>query len=404
MNRRGLLAGAGAAVLTAGSARAVEKPRWMSPQLPDGTRDEAVMEALPGKQGLIRLADRPPNYETPIDAFRTAITPNDEFFVRYHLAGIPPMAALESWSLNVGGEAADRQITLSLDDLEKNFEQVEVVAVCQCSGNRRGLSSPHVAGVEWGYGAMGAAAWRGPRLKDVLAKAGVKAGAVEVWLNGADGPVLPTTPDFRKSLPMDKALSDEVIIATSMNGQALPHLNGYPARVVVPGWTATYWMKHVNNIQISTKPLDNFWMQKAYRVPAGMFPVDHPFATQDNQTTWPITDMVVNSVVAGPAEGTRLSTRGFTVQGVAWDRGHGIKRVEVSLDSGKTWQDARLQKDLGPFAFRGFILPTGQIPAGDYVISSRATNNNGETQVEKLKFNPAGYHNNVPQQVAVTVA
>jgi hypothetical protein len=135
-----------------------------------------------------------------------------------------------------------------------------------------------------------------------------------------------------------------------------------------------------------------------------MFPVDHPFPTQDNQATWPITDMVVNSVVAGPVEGTRLTTRGFTVQGVAWDRGHGIRQVEVSLDGGKTWQDARLQHDLGRFAFRGFTFPTGQIPAGDYVISSRATNNNGETQVEKLKFNPAGYHNNVPQQVAVTVA
>ena len=404
MNRRGLIVGAGAAALAAGSARAAEKPRWMSPLLPDGTREMAVLEALPGKQKLIRLTERPPNYETPIDAFRTAVTPNEDFFVRYHLAGIPPMDDLGNWSLNVGGEAAERQITLSLDDLQKNFEQVEVVAVCQCSGNRRGLSSPHVAGVEWGYGAMGSAAWSGPRLKDVLARAGVKAGAVEVWLDGADGPVLPTTPDFLKSLPMDKALSDEVIIATTMNGQKLPHLNGYPARVVVPGWTATYWMKHVTSIQLSTKPLGNFWMQKAYRVPAGMFPVDRPFPTQDNQTAWPITDMVVNSVVAGPVEGTRLTTGGFTVQGVAWDRGHGIKLVEVSLDGGKTWQEANLHKDLGRFAFRAFTFATGRLPAGDYVVSSRATNNAGETQVDKLKFNPAGYHNNVPQQVVVTVA
>ena len=115
--------------------------------------------------------------------------------------------------------------------------------------------------MEWGYGAMGNAVWRGPRLKDVLAKAGVKAGAVEVWLDGADGPVLPTTPDFLKALPMDKAMADEVIIATTMNGQPLPHLNGYPARVVVPGWTATYWMKHVTSIQLSSKPLENFWVQ-----------------------------------------------------------------------------------------------------------------------------------------------
>jgi sulfite dehydrogenase len=404
MKRRQIFTGMGAAILASGPAGAVEKPRWMSPQLPDGTRDEATLEALPGKQKLIRLSGRPPNYEAPIETFRSAITPDDQFFVRYHLAGIPTMAELGKWSLAVGGDAAERQLTLSLDDLQKNFPQVEVTAVCQCSGNRRGLSQPHVAGVEWGYGAMGNAVWRGPRLKDVLAKAGVKAGALEVWLDGADGPVLPTTPDFHKSLPMDKAMADEVIIAMSMNGKPLPHLNGYPARVIVPGWTATYWMKHVTSIQLSTKALDSFWIQKAYRVPAGMFPVEHPFPSQDNNANWPITEMVVNSVVADPIAGSRQRAAGFAIEGVAWDRGHGIKQVEVSLDGGKSWKQATLGKDLGRFSFRAFTYNTGKIAAGNYVISSRATNNAGETQVDKLKFNPAGYHNNVPQQITVTVA
>ena len=268
MHRRQILTGLGGAALAAGSARAEEKPSWISPLLPDGTREEAVLEILPGKQKLIRLSDRPPNYEAPIETFRTAITPNDQFFIRYHLASIPSMSDLTKSFLTVGGEAAEREVVFGLNDL-RTLPQVEVAAVCQCSGNRRGLSSPHVAGVEWGYGAMGCATWRGPRLRDVLAKAGIKAGALEAWLDGADRPVLPTTPDFRKSLPMDKAMSDDVIIAVTMNGQPLPHLNGYPARVVVPGWTATYWMKHVASIQLSTKPLDSFWMQKAYRVPAG---------------------------------------------------------------------------------------------------------------------------------------
>lgn len=403
MKRRNIIAGMGAVALAGGSARA-EKPRWMSPLLPDGTREEATLKALPGKQKLICLTDRPPNYETPIEVFRTPITSNDLFFVRYHLAGVPSMAELGKWSLNVGGEATERQITLQLDDLHKGFEQVEITAVCQCSGNRRGLSKPHVAGVEWGYGAMGCATWRGPRLKDVLAKVGVKDGATEVWLDGADGPVLPTTPDFHKSLPLRKAMADEVIIATSMNGQPLPHLNGYPARLIVPGWTATYWMKHISSIQVGAKPLDSFWIQKAYRVPAGMFPVDHPFPTQDNASSWPITQMVVNSLVADPVDGDRRSRKGFTVQGVAWDRGHGIKQVEVSLDGGKTWKQATLGKDMGRYAFRAFSFATGQIPGGNYVISARATSNAGETQSETLKFNPAGYHNNVPQRIAVTVA
>ena len=398
-----MLTGLGGAALAAGSAHAVEKPFWMSPHLPDGTRSEATLETLPGKQPLIRLTDRPPNYESPIGTFRTAITPNDQFFVRYHLADIPRMSDLTKSFLTVGGDAANGETVFAVSDL-RNLPQVEIAAVCQCSGNRRGLSSPHVAGVEWGYGAMGCATWRGPRLRDVLAKAGVKPGVVEVWLDGADGPVLPTTPDFHKSLPLDKAMSDDVIVAIAMNGQTLPHLNGYPARVVVPGWTATYWMKHVSRIQLSTRPLDSFWMQKAYRVPAGMFPVDQPFPTQDNPSTWPITDIVVNSLVADPIDGTRHPELGFTVQGVAWDRGHGIKQVEVSLDGGKTWKQATLGNDIGRFAFRAFSLETGKIAAGNYMVSSRATNNAGETQVDTLKFNPAGYHNNVPQQIAVTVA
>jgi len=402
MNRRQILGGLGGAML-AGTARAADKPQWMSPLLPDGTRDEATLQALPGKQKLIMLTDRPPNYEAPIETFRNAITPDDQFFVRYHLAGIPSIAELAKWSLAVGGDAAERQATLSLADLHA-MRQVEVTEVCQCSGNRRGFSQPHVAGVEWSFGAMGNAVWRGPRLKDVLAKVGVKQGAVEVWLNGADGPVLPTTPDFMKALPIDKAMADEVIIATTMNGKELPHLNGYPARLVVPGWTATYWMKHIANIQLSSKPLENFWVKAAYRVPAGMFPVDRPFPTQDNQQNWPITEMVVNSLVAAPIADTRLHVSGFVIEGVAWDRGHGIKQVEVSLDGGKSWKTAILAKDLGPYSFRAFSFHTGKIEPGNYTLSSRATNNAGETQVEKLKFNPAGYHNNVPQQIPVTVA
>jgi DMSO/TMAO reductase YedYZ molybdopterin-dependent catalytic subunit len=376
----------------------------MSPQLPDGTRNEATLQTLSGKRTLICLSDRPPNYEATIETFKSAITPNDEFFVRYHLAGVPTLASLAKWSLTVGGEAAEREVTFRLADLAKSFHQYEVTAVCQCSGNRRGLSQPHVPGVEWGFGAMGAAVWRGPRLKDVLDKAGVKPEAVEVWLSGADSPVLPTTPPFQKSLPMDLAMADDVIIATSMNGKPLPHLNGFPARLVVPGWTATYWMKHIRAIHISPKPLDSFWIKTAYRVPAGMFPVDHQFSSQDTATSWPITEMVVNSLVADPVGGSRQRAAGFSVEGVAWDRGHGIKQVEVSLDGGASWKQAALGQDLGCFAFRSFRYRTGRIASGAYTISSRATSNAGETQAGTLKFNPAGYHNNVPQMIPVTVA
>jgi DMSO/TMAO reductase YedYZ molybdopterin-dependent catalytic subunit len=375
---------------------------WLSPDLPDGTRAEAHLAQPPGKQPLIQLSDRPPNFETPIQAFRTPITPNDQFFVRYHLANIPEAKDLDNWHLEIGGDAAERSVRLSQQDLN-DLPQTEVVAVCQCSGNRRGLVQPHVPGVQWGYGAMGCAVWHGPRLRDVLKSAGIKPEAVEIWFGGADGPVLPVTPEFRKSLPIGKALADETIIATTMNGGPLPLWNGFPARLIVPGWTSTYWMKHLNQITVSSKPSDSFWMKKAYRVPAGMFPVDKPFETQNDAATWPITEITVNSVIASPIGGEQVDRSGVTVRGVAWDNGSGIARVDVSLDGGNSWLQALLDRELGPFAFRTFSLDTGPLPRGTVELRARAANNARQTQPDVWKFNPAGYHNNVPQRLTVTV-
>src|SRR6202789_4111683 len=249
MRRRDIILGSGA--LLTNQAAAATFP-WLSPDLPDGTRGVAHWARVPDKQPLIQLTDRPPNLETPIQAFSTAITPNDQFYVRYHLAGIPEAKDLDNWSLEIDGDAAEKSVRLTAQDLN-DLPQTEIVAVCQCSGNRRGLITPHVPGVEWGYGAMGCATWHGPRLRDVLARAGVKPEAVEIWFNGVDQPVLPVTPPFHKSLPLSKALADETIIATSMNGGPLPLLNGFPARLIVTGWTSPYWMKHLSQLTTRAK-------------------------------------------------------------------------------------------------------------------------------------------------------
>jgi sulfite dehydrogenase len=399
MRRRDIILGSGA--LLTNQAAAATFP-WLSPDLPDGTRGVAHLARVADKQPLIQLSDRPPNLETPIQAFKTAVTPNDQFYVRYHLSGLPEARSLDNLSLAITGDAAEKTVTLTMQDLN-DLPQNELIAVCQCSGNRRGLVSPHVPGVQWGNGAMGCASWHGPKLRDVLARAGIKSNAVEVWFGGADEPELPVTPEFRKTLPMSKALADETMIATSMNNSPLPLLNGYPIRLIVPGWTSTYWMKHLNQITISSTPIDNFWVTKAYRVPAGMFPVEQPFLTQNNDTTWPITEIVVNSLIAAPIGGEQVERSGFTIRGVAWDRGAGIARVDISLDGGKSWQGALLDRELGRYAFRTFSLDTGAIPRGAMEIHVKATSNSHETQPDVLKANPAGYHNNVPQRINVTV-
>jgi len=252
---------------------------------------------------------------------------------------------------------------------------------------------------------MGNALWRGVRLKGVLAKAGLRKETIEVVLNGADGPVTDKTPDFIKSIPIWKALDDNTIVALRMNGQPLPHFNGSPARLVVPGWTATYWMKHLVSIDTVTKPFQGFWMKSAYRIPIGKFPVIERFLSQETDATTPITEMVVNSLTTMPVEGQRFDARQpVDVGGVSWDGGYGIRSVEVSTDGGETWHQASLGRDDGRFAFRPWSFRFTPEGPGMHRIIAKATNRVGQTQVDKLIFNPAGYHNNVIRPTTITVA
>ena len=407
ISRRAMIASGVAAL--AGSAplsrtvRAAERP-FLPPGLPGGVYDTATLEALPGKKPLIKLSDRPPNYETPLSYFTSEFTPNESFFVRYHLAGIPDEFDAAQWTLKVGGDGAGQHLELSLAELRSNFDAVEIAAVCQCSGNRRGFSEPHVAGVEWGLGAVGNAVWKGVRLKDVLNRANLRPETVEIVVNGADEPVLDGTPDFIKSIPIDKALDDNTLIAYAMNGAPLPHYNGFPIRLIVPGWTATYWMKHLDSIEAWTKPFAGFWMKSAYRIPTGKFPIVQHFLTQVTATNEPITEMVINSMITAPEEGHVMrAAETAEIRGLAWDGGYGISRVEVSTNGGETWREGVLAKDIGRFAFRGFLFPFSPPRAGTYQVMAKASNAIGQTQADKLIFNPAGYHNNVPRPLTINV-
>ncbi len=408
MTRRRVLEGAGAAIVFAGSELGMP-PVFaadpvgvaLSPGVPAGLDGAATMETLPGKKPLIKLSYRPPNYESPLHYFDTPITPNDRFYVRYHLSDIPSIDA-KTYKIAVGGDGAGGQAEITFDEL-KRFPAYEVVAVNQCSGNRRGLSKPHVAGVQWGYGAMGCARWRGARLKDLLDKVGLKKEAVEIAFNGADGPAFDKTPDFIKSLPVWKALDESTLVAYEMNGEPLPHFNGYPARLIVPGWTGTYWMKHLVTINALTKPQGGFWMNPAYRIPVGEFPLVARFITQESATNTPITEMVVNSLITSHADGAQVTVGKVVVRGLAWDGGYGIRAVEASTDGGQTWAATTLGDDLGRYGFRPWSFVLTAKP-GKNTVTVSATNKIGQTQTAALLFNPAGYHNNVMQSVTLHAA
>ena len=395
ITRRGMIAGMGGTLLVSdlGSRRGrAEAAEALAPEL----------VALPQKKPLIKQTFRPPNFETPFPDLRSEFTSNDVFFVRYHLANIPQVD-VATWRLRAGGESASRTHEWSLDDLRRGFERVSVAAINQCSGNRRGLFTPRVPGVQWQYGAMGNAIWTGVRLRDVLQKVGVRPDAVEVVFDGADAALLRGTPDFVKSLPVERALDENTLIAFEMNGQPLPHWNGAPARLVVPGWTATYWVKHLTEIRIIPKAYDGFWMQKAYRVPTSAFPGAR-FQSQERPDTTPITEILVNSLVTSHESGARL-TRGRRAElsGWAWDNGAGIAKVEVSQDGGRSWRDTTLGRDLGRFAWRGFNWPLDTTQAGPITVSVRATSRNGTRQADKLTPNPSGYHHNIIQTLRLEV-
>jgi len=248
---------------------------------------------------------------------------------------------------------------------------------------------------------MGNARWRGVPLKTVLDKAGVQQGAKQITFNGMDGPVSDKTPDFIKALDIDHARDGEVMLAYGMNGEDLPILNGFPLRLVVPGYYGTYWVKHLNEITVIDSVFDGFWMKSAYRIPDTACGCVEPGTAP--KATIPINRFTVRSFITNVTDGAKLKPGGTTLKGIAFDGGKGIKEVAVSLDGGKTWTPAKLGKDFGKYSFREWKLPV-RLAAGSFELKVRATNNAGDTQPAEPFWNPAGYLRNVIETVRVTAA
>jgi DMSO/TMAO reductase YedYZ molybdopterin-dependent catalytic subunit len=361
--------------------------------LPTGPRDRPVTTDFPQKVAMILQRSRPPLLETPFEVFdHGVLTPNDRFYVRWHWAVIPTEINVDTFRLAVRGHV-NSELSLSLQDV-LSLPRVEMAAVNQCSGNSRGFFEPRVPGGQWANGAMGNARWTGVRLKDVLDRAGVKAGAIQVRFNGMDEPVVPDAPDFMKSLAIDHARDGEVMIAFAVNGEPLPLLNGFPLRLVVPGWYATYWVKMLNDIEVLDRPDDNFWTKVAYRIPATPHANIRPGET--GISTVPINRMVPRSFITSLKPGDTVPAGARArVRGIAFGGDAGVARVDLSTDGGRTWGAAKLGRDEGKYGFRQweatFTLPT----RGDHTLMVRCTNSNGVSQPDEPNWNPSGFMRNV---------
>jgi DMSO/TMAO reductase YedYZ molybdopterin-dependent catalytic subunit len=388
------------------SAMLAAAPAWadnfVNLDLPGGPTQRALTTAFPQKGSMILQRSRPPLLETPWQVFDHGVfTPNDQFFVRWHWAVIPEQLDVAAFKLVVRGYV-NTALSLSLADLLA-MPRVELAAVNQCSGNSRGLFQPRVAGGQWQNGAMGNARWTGVRLRDVLDRAGVKAGTVAVRFNGMDEPVVADAPDFMKSLDVEHARNGEVMLAYLMNGQQLPLLNGFPLRLIVPGWYSTYWVKMLNDIEVLDAPDQNYWMATAYRIP------DTPFASvkpgETGFKTVPINRMLPRSFFTNTSNAATVKPdTSMPVRGIALGGDCGVAKVELSSDGGRSWRRTELGHDEGAYSFRQWSTQVNTPKSGTLTLNVRCTNAKGEVQPSSPNWNGGGFMRSVIERVELTVA
>jgi len=399
-SRRQFLAGVGGLGITGLMGASAWSGSDESVVFPFVNGNRNLVENFPQKGAMVLQRSRPPLLETPFEVFDQGIfTPNDRFYVRWHVANIPTVVDPGTFRLHVRGHVK-QPISFTLDDLVRKFKPIEIAAVNQCSGNSRGLFAPRVAGGQWANGAMGNALWRGVSLKALLDRAGVKPGALQVRFNGLDTGILPQTPDFMKSLDVDHALDGEVMIAYAMNGAPLPLLNGYPLRLVVPGWYATYWVKMLNDIEILDKPDDNFWMTRAYLIP------DTPQADiapgQQGVKLIPINRMVPRSFFTNVKDRAKFKVGDTTtVRGIAFGGDTGLAKVLFSADAGSHWQEAQLGPDHGKYSFRQWTVDFRPSSSGLQTLMVKASNTAGTSQPDRANWNGSGFMRNVVESVSV---
>jgi len=351
---------------------------------------------LAGEDAMIVRSARFFDLETPVEFLNTWLTPVPHFFVRNHMHE-PSELSAETWRLTVGGEV-EKPLTLTLHDLSK-LQTHSVVNTLECAGNGRSLHRPQVPGVQWGKGAVSTARFTGPRLRDVLQQAGVKSTGKHVMFRGLDE-VPGKVPPFIRSIPIEKALDSDTLVATHMNGAQLTKHHGFPARALVPGWIGAASCKWLTEIKILDSEFVGNFMSPGYRLP------NQPVKPGDSvkpEDTHPVTGLSVKSVISGPLDGASVKPGRVAAHGAAWAGEADIVKVEISLDDGATWSPATLGQEKSKYAWRLWSY-SWNAKRGDYTIKSRATDSQGRVQPSEAVWNPSGYLYNAIDEVKIHVA
>ena len=343
------------------------------------------------------VSDQPFCRETFLSSLDSWITPTERSFIRSHFP-VPPDLDASSWQLLVDG-AVQSSFGLAYDELTALSER-EVVATLECAGNSRSYVMPPAEGLQFRHGAVSNARWKGVSVSVLLQRAGIRETATEVLFEGADfgdeeegGRNLQL--GYARSLPLEKALHPDTIVAYEMNGLPLESAHGYPLRLIVPSWYGMASVKWLRRIQVLEHPYEGFFQMRRYVYinEGGMKGV-----------SWtPVTSLRVKSLITHPRHGEIIAPGQYTIRGLAWSGEGEIDAVEISIDGGNTWKKARLVNKSVPTAWRQWEFPWEGFQPGHFILKVRATDFAGNTQPATIRWNFRGYGNNGIHAIAVEV-
>jgi len=338
----------------------------------------------------LQLAAR--NHGMPLEALRYPVTPVGLHYLLIHF-DVPDVDP-DDWRLTVRGE---RELTLDLAEL-KQRPRAELTVTMECAGNGRARLDPRPVSQPWLLEAVGNARWGGTLLRPLLEDAGVGESAVEVLFTGLDrGIDGGVEQQYERSLSIEDAFGEDVLLAYEMNGASLPPQHGFPLRLVVPGWYGMTSVKWLAEIEILDEPFGGYQQAQAYRL-----------RQAENEEGTPLQRMVPRSLFVPPGIPEFLSRERravageHVIQGRAWSGLAPIAAVEVSSDGGSTWAPAELEPEQERWAWRGWRF-RWQAEPGEYVLCSRARDEDGNEQPLDPPWNLGGYANNAVQMVKVTV-
>ncbi|MDE0733144.1 MAG: sulfite oxidase [Gammaproteobacteria bacterium] len=402
-SRRGFLKKSGLITMSAALGMTIPFARLMPAGLiPAAFAADNAPSAIPGKDGLIILNDRPMNAETPAHLLNDDVTPNSRMFIRNN--GLPPENInSETWQLEITGESCERPRSFSIAELRERFEEITLQLQLECGGNGRSEFIPAASGNQWTTGAVGCPSFTGVRLRDVLNYCGVKTDAAYVGYYGAD---THTSGDasrdpISRGVPINKAMERESLIAWQMNGEDIPLQNGYPLRMVCAGWPGSVSGKWLNKIVIRDQIHDGEKMAApSYSVPTTSVA---PGSRVPNEGMRIIESMPVKSLLTFPQSGISHSFRErLVLKGHAWAGDNQVSGVFISIDFGASWLPSALQPVANRLAWQNWQSWVQFPEPGYYEVWVRAMDDRGRSQPMVVPgWNPRGYLNNACHRVAV---